>query len=217
MTTRVIPNRGADHMPVLHNCGPGTRSVYRTGSVGAHAIVAPRALVERLLAQSGVPVLPEAVYQPVLQRQLHPALIAAAAGVTINLAAKAMRESSVVDDAELLARLVGGRRALGPWRAGYPELALQRLEQLREWTARIIGGTRLYGLVRWHGTPQPTSALDSTPDTAVRAVASVALFEFMVLAYAAPPIVSFRRAPSLSYFQVSGGMEIRNFGHPADA
>ena len=135
--TRRMSTSGTDHVPVLHNCGPTSASVYRTGCVGTQAIIEPRALVCALLALAGVPELPAVMFRPVQECQLHPALVAAAAGVTLDLAAKALNATSMVDDRELLARIVGGRRALGPSRAAYPALAscAGRTRTRRPWSS----------------------------------------------------------------------------------
>lgn len=215
--TRRMSTSGTDHVPVLHNCGPTSASVYRTGCVGTQAIIEPRALVCALLALAGVPELPAVMFRPVQECQLHPALVAAAAGVTLDLAAKALNATSMVDDRELLARIVGGRRALGPSRAAYPALAMERLEQMRECTARICGGTRLNGVVRWSDMHTAAVELSSSAAVDLRTAATIALHGMTLLAYASPPIFSLRRAPSLAFFRIKGGLEVRNFGHPVDA
>ena len=210
-------HRRVDHVPVLQNCGPGTQSVYRTGTVGLQVVVEPRTLVSTLLTNAGLPVLPSSTYQPVQTTQLHPALVAAAAGITLVLVAKVLGTPSTVDDGDLHQRIVGGRRALGSWRSGYPELALGRLEQLRDCTAQLIGGTRLNGIARWMQHMQALAAVDAAPAIDPHAAVKALVFNMMVLAFAAPPIVSFRRAPSLEYFRVQGSLEIRHFGHPGGA
>ncbi|MES3036024.1 MAG: hypothetical protein V4813_18615 [Gemmatimonadota bacterium] len=187
--------------------------MYRTGTVGGQVVAEPLALVVSLLALTGVTVLPAAMYAPVQERQLHPALVAAAAGVTLDLAAKATGTASTVDDRELLERIVSGRRALGRWRDGYPDLAMQRLDELRDYATRICGGTRLYGVVRWMDFMSAPSNVELSGEEGVMDAAQTALFHMTALAYAAPPIVSFRRAPSLQYFRVQGALEVRNFGH----
>lgn len=217
MTTSGTVRRTRDHVPVLHNCGPVPQSVYRTGTVGAHLVVDPRALVTALLALAGVPALPAAMYAPVLERQLHPALVAAAAGVTLDLVSKALGTPSPVDDRELLERIAAGRRALGRWRAGYPELALHRLDQMRDCTARICGGTRLNGVVRWMDSMSAPVQPEVSSAAGADLAAQYALCDMTFLAYAAPPIVSQRREPSLQYFRVQGALEVRNFGHPGAA
>ena len=209
--------RDMDHVPVLHNCGPTTHAVYRTGSVGAETMIEPRNVVCGLLALAGVSALSASMLRPVAGVQLHPALIAAAAGITLDLASTALHMQTTVDDRELHALLVQGRGALHATRVHYSELATERLSQLREYTARVCGKTRLNGVVRWQEQEPVATATPMSVAADAHAAAQAALFSMSLLAYAAPPIVSFRRAPSLTYFRVHGRLQVRDFTAPEAA
>jgi len=213
MTAASASHRHTDHVPVLHNCGPGTNAVYLTGNVGALSEILPRELLRRTLLLVGVPELSASMYRAPGSVHLHPALVAAAAHATLELAARAVGESLPARDAELFARLAEGRRSLGSVRAAYIDAAIELLVRVRGYVLQLCGGTSFTGVVRW-SEGLHSSARHSAPrsDFVLRVEAARAVRHMTLVAHATPPIVSTRREPSLEYFRTTGVLQLRDFG-----
>ena len=214
MTAAVAAKRRTDHVPVLHNCGPGTNAVYLTGNVGALSEILPRELVRRTLLLAGVQELSASMYRAPGSVHLHPALVAAASHATLELAARAVGESLPARDTELFARLAEGRRSLGTARAAYIDAAIELLIRVRGYVLQLCGGRSFTGVVRWSDEGLHSSARHSAPrsDFVLREEAARAVRHMTLVAHATPPIVSTRREPSLEYFRTTGVLQLRDFG-----
>lgn len=194
----------------MYNSSGTATSVYVTAGVGALGELHPLDVVCRPLVLVGVPEIAMGMYRAADRVHLHPALVAAAAQATLELAARAVGETPPARDARLFARLQGGRGALGTGQVGYIDLARDLLVRVSGYGLQLGGGTRFNGVVRWNSASpviqDPPSEFD-VQEEATRAVRGMTL-----IAHASPPIISLQRAPSLEFFRHSGSLQLRNFG-----
>jgi hypothetical protein len=195
-----------DHDVALHMNVSAARQPVRTRAVGVLAHACPLLALTLPLRALGQTQLPASLFTAGDARHLHPAVVAAGAHATCELVATKLGIAAPGCDEGLFARLPRGRRALGAPLARWTEMALHRLQWMVQFVELVSGGTRFHGLVRW--VPNAGERPENRgSDAAVQSV-----MHHLMLAFASPPIVTLRRAPSLEYYRASGVMIFRNFG-----
>ena len=202
-----------DHDVALHMNVSAARQPVRTRAVGVLGHACPLFALTLPLRALGQTQLPASLFTADDDRHLHPAVVAAGAHATCELVAAKLGIAPPGCDEGLFARLPRGRRALGTAHAQWTEMALHRLQWMVQFLELVCGGTRLHGLVRW--VPNLGERSENRDSDA----AAQSVMQNLLLAYASPPIVTLRRAPSLEYYRASGVMIFRNFGAfmPPDA
>lgn len=201
-----------DFVPVLHNCGPSTHSVYRTGAVGTELRISPVHTVQLALLSAGVPQLPDSTFTAHDRVHLHPDVVVAGVHATLELIAQSNGAPLPLRDADLFERLSGGRQALGAASARCTEMALAMLAEVHRSCASFGEGTRFHGVSRWDPVRHEPDVSALHPEDDVRGQARLASLCMTMLGWAAPPLVSHRRTPSLEYFRTDGTLRLRSFG-----
>ena len=201
----------ADHVPVLHNCGPSTSTVAVTGAVGTLMHCRPSHTITWLLADAGLHIGDTRLIGRREVSAIHPAFIAVAVGAAMRIVTAALSLPCDIDDAELMLTVRSGRRRRDQSFATCAELALQRLATLSSHVQPLFGEMHFHGIAEWV-TRTPTIGVDPlTRGVTLRGRARDAVIELMLVAYASPPIISLRRAPSLEYFRTGGVVVLRSF------
>ena len=201
-----------DFVPVLHNCGPAAQSVYRTGAVGTELRVSPVHTVRRALRSAGVLEVADRTFIAYDRVHLHPAVVVAGMQATLELIAQSHGAPLPPRESDLFERLADGRRALGAASTRWTEMALAMLEAAHRSCTSFGEGTRFHGVSRWDPVRyEPDIATMQTADD-LRDEARAALLCMTLLGWAAPPLVSHRRSPSLEYFRTEGTLRLRSFG-----
>lgn len=196
-----------DYAAALHMNVSAARQPVKTQAVGYIAHASPTLAISLPLRAVGQHRLPASLFTAYDGLHLHPALVAAAAHATCQLAAAKIDVAAPGSDEGAFALLAKGKRALGAPHAHWTEMALHRLAWMADVARRVVGGTRVHGLVRW--VANPGASLLQTP---AGEPDSRALIHHLVLAFSSPPISTLRRAPSLEYYRAEGVMMLRLFG-----
>lgn len=204
-----VPKR--DHVAVLHNCGPSTSTVAVTGSVGRVSHCVPSHTITWLLAELGLRVSPAQLIDSRHPRHIATAYVALAVGAALRMATVKGRLTCNPDDAPLLADLRAGGHGAAASDTHHADLALERLASLPAHTQRLLDGTRFFGIVQWIDRAARHDATPATRGATGRVRAANAVLELSAIAFASPPILSMRRAPSLEYFRVEGALVLRQF------
>lgn len=210
-----------DYVPVLHNSGPTTRAVYRTGAVGLLALVSVRQVVDALL--DGVDVtIGQDFYAWTKNTHYFPLHVEMAACAALALLSPEHSDSAREYLGENARHLKYGHGGL--WRRYRASIdrAHARLDALRTVLHQRQVLPPFVGITRWTSNRMATfTPTDSILSPLIGETddrdAVVLAWQLLSIAHASPPLLMFSRRPSLEYFRPVGALELRWFGQPTQS
>ncbi len=201
-----------DYAPALHNSGPGTMAVYRTGAVGLEAGISAQEVIDTLLQRVHITVS-RGFYSHGPDLHLVPLLIDAAACAALVL----LSPRNSTDERELLTKVTFAisNGPGGLWRRKPAEVsrATARLDTLHTLLHARSLLPPFHGIARWRddtGASFPARA-PWIPDSANAKVVHLA-WQLLAIAHLSPPVLLFSRPASLEWFRQRGVIQLRWFG-----